>query len=52
MLGSPLGGAFGGLVYATGGSNANAYPVAQLGLAMDGVKRIRNLSHFARERAK
>jgi hypothetical protein len=37
MVGSPLAGAFGGLVYGLGGSNANAYPVAQLGLAMDGI---------------
>jgi filamentous hemagglutinin len=37
MLGSPLAGAFGGLVYATGGSNASAYPVAQLGAATEGV---------------
>ena len=37
MLGSPLAGAFGGLVYATGGSNASAYSVAQLGAATDGV---------------
>lgn len=37
MLGSPLAGAFGGLVYATGGSNANAYPVTQVGAATDGI---------------
>ncbi|WP_206957401.1 DUF6862 domain-containing protein [Trinickia acidisoli] len=37
MLGSPLAGAFGGLVYATGGSNASAYSAAQMGLAVDGV---------------
>jgi filamentous hemagglutinin len=37
MLGSPLAGAFGGLVYATGGSNASAYSVAQLGAETDGV---------------
>ena len=43
MQGSPLAGAAAGLVYAFGGSNANAYPVAQLGAATDGV-----LAGFAR----
>jgi len=37
MLGSPLAGAFAGLAYAAGGSNANAYPAAQLGAATDGI---------------
>ncbi|EUC12601.1 beta strand repeat-containing protein [Paraburkholderia hospita] len=37
MLSSPLAGAFGGMVYAAGGSDARAYSVAQIGLATDGV---------------
>lgn len=37
MQGSPLAGAAAGLVYAFGGSNASAYPVAQLGAATDGI---------------
>jgi filamentous hemagglutinin len=37
MLSSPLAGAFGGLVYAAGGSNASAYSAAQIGVAMDGI---------------
>ncbi len=37
MLGSPLAGAFGGLVYVTGGSNASSYPVTQVGAATDGI---------------
>ena len=37
MLGSPLAGAFGGLMYGLGGSNATAYPVTQVSAATDGV---------------
>ncbi|TCW85641.1 adhesin [Burkholderia sp. SRS-46] len=37
MLGSPLAGAFGGMVYALGGSNERAYSAAQMGVAMDGI---------------
>jgi filamentous hemagglutinin len=37
MQGSTLAGAFGGLVYLAGGSNANAYQAAQVGAATDGI---------------
>ncbi|MBN3817276.1 adhesin, partial [Paraburkholderia sp. Se-20369] len=37
MLGSPLAGAFGGMVYALGGSNERAYSAAQMGVGLDGI---------------
>jgi filamentous hemagglutinin len=37
MLGSPLAGAFAGMVYALGGSNERAYSAAQMGVAVEGI---------------
>ncbi|WP_244115107.1 filamentous hemagglutinin N-terminal domain-containing protein [Burkholderia contaminans] len=37
MLGSPLAGAFAGMVYAFGGSNERAYSAAQMGVAVEGI---------------